>query len=82
MEVVFQTFVQMGGHLTLSDDSHEIAHVGACYQGVLNALESLGVDEVRFLTRSGAEGASGPTITISTIAVSSLREADFFRVTR
>ncbi|KAK3082181.1 hypothetical protein LTS18_000111 [Coniosporium uncinatum] len=79
-ELVPQTFVQMGGHFTLSDDSHEIAHVGACYQGVLNALETSGINEIRFLTRSGVEGIKGRTVTTSTVAASSLREHDFFKV--
>lgn len=74
-----QTFLEMGGHFTLSDDSHEIAHIGACYQGVLDAIEKSGIQVIKYLTRSQPASIKGQRISTSSVTVSSLRGHDFFR---
>lgn len=48
-------FLRLGGSLTLSDDSHGIAQVGACYGGVVSYLEGLGVEELFLLERQDGE---------------------------
>ncbi|KAI0996437.1 hypothetical protein K3495_g11743 [Podosphaera aphanis] len=46
MRCVCEAFLGMGGKLTLSDDSHGIAQVGACYPEAINYVESLNVNEI------------------------------------
>lgn len=43
---VVEEYLGMGGKLTLSDDSHGIAHVGTNYRRAFEYLESLGVEEM------------------------------------
>lgn len=39
-------YLRLGGRLTMGDDSHGIAQVGACFGSAIEYLESLGVEEV------------------------------------
>ena len=55
---VCEEFLSMGGMLTLSDDSHGIAHVGANYDKGIAYLESLGVKDLYTLDGKGLKGNS------------------------
>lgn len=46
---VCEEYLSMGGMLTLSDDSHGIAHVGTNYEKGIEYLETLGVKELHTL---------------------------------
>lgn len=48
---IVEEFLGMGGRLTLSDDSHGVEQVGACFGGVVEFLEGVGVDKVWGLER-------------------------------
>lgn len=53
-------FLAMGGKLTMGDDSHGVAQVGACFEGAMEYLESLGVEEV--FTLESREGLRSGTV--------------------
>lgn len=53
---ITEKFVEMGGKLTLSDDSHGIDQVGTNFDRALNFLESLGIQEVFLLETKGEVG--------------------------
>lgn len=46
---IVKVFTEMGGKLTLSDDSHGVAQIGACFGGVVEFLERVGVERVWLL---------------------------------
>ncbi|KAH8593462.1 histidinol-phosphatase-like protein [Bisporella sp. PMI_857] len=50
-KAIVQEFLGLGGKLTLSDDSHGIAHVGTNFGRAVEYLEGLGVKEVWLLDR-------------------------------
>lgn len=43
---IVETFLEMGGKLCLSDDSHGIGHVGTNYGKAIEYLEDIGVEEL------------------------------------
>jgi histidinol-phosphatase (PHP family) len=65
---VCEAYLGMGGKLTLSDDSHGIAHVGTNYGRAIEYLESLGVQEVYTLnSKVGAEIASVKAVSLASV---------------
>lgn len=50
---ITETFLRMGGKLTLSDDSHGVDQVGTNFGRAVDFLESLGVEEVFCLETKG-----------------------------
>ncbi|KAK3069364.1 hypothetical protein LTR53_012351 [Teratosphaeriaceae sp. CCFEE 6253] len=56
---ILRRFRELGGRCTLSDDSHGVQQVGACYAGVLECVERAGLTELWCLWRveTGAEEA-------------------------
>jgi histidinol-phosphatase (PHP family) len=68
----------------LSDDSHGIGHVAACYDQVLNFLDDVGIRSVVYLTH--AEHGTGkvvderfPGLRLNQIDVNGLRSVDFWQ---
>ncbi|TQN67869.1 putative histidinol-phosphatase [Colletotrichum shisoi] len=57
--VIAEAWLEMGGRLTFSDDSHGIAQVATNYKRNLDYLESLGVKEVYTFVRGPVEGVNG-----------------------
>ncbi|RKF57237.1 putative histidinol-phosphatase [Golovinomyces cichoracearum] len=55
MRCVCEAFLAIGGKLTLSDDSHGIDQVAACYPQALEYMESLGLKEIWCLDRKDGE---------------------------
>lgn len=53
MKCIVERFMELGGKLTLSDDSHGVSHVGTNYVRMIEYLERLGVKEVWTLERVG-----------------------------
>lgn len=53
---ICEVYLEMGGKLTMSDDSHGIVQVGTNFERAIGFLEDLGVGEV--FTLEGSEGAN------------------------
>lgn len=70
MRCVCEEFIGMEGKLTLSDDSHGIAHVGTNYGRAIGYLEGLGVKEV--WTLEGRVG--GAEARVKSVSLSSVKE--------
>lgn len=62
---IVQEWMRIGGVLVLSDDSHSIDHVGACYDQVFDFLRNLSIDTVGVLKRQEPAGAPAAVATIS-----------------
>ncbi|KAF1982617.1 histidinol-phosphatase [Aulographum hederae CBS 113979] len=77
---VCKVFLEMGGSFTLSDDSHEMGHIGQNYHGVLDAVKRAGIPEIRYFHRGkDGEGDWKGTVT-SSMPVSALSNHEFFTV--
>lgn len=59
-EVITQ-WTSMGGHLVLSDDSHAVVQIGACYSELLQLLRDLHVHEIGVMQRT-FDGRAGYTM--------------------
>jgi len=70
---VCEEFLGMGGMLTLSDDSHGIAHVGTNYGKAIEYLESLGVKEL--YTLNGKVGGLDGQVSIRSVTLASVKES-------
>lgn len=70
---VCEAFLSMGGMLTLSDDSHGIAHVGTNYDKGIQYLESLGVKEL--FTLDGKNGVINGQVGIRSVSLVSVKES-------
>eukprot|EP00050_Salpingoeca_kvevrii_P018409 m.73980 g.73980 ORF g.73980 m.73980 type:complete len:311 (-) comp8041_c1_seq4:173-1105(-) len=53
---MLQRILEMGGRVTLSDDSHNPTQVAVCYGEVLPCLEAAGVRELHYLLRDASSG--------------------------
>ena len=47
-------WIDMGGVLVMSDDSHGVDQVGTCYDGIRTYLQDLGLQELGYLERNEA----------------------------
>lgn len=70
---VCEEYLKLGGKLTLSDDSHGIAHVGTNYGRAIDYLESLGVQEVFTLDSKAETMSEGATV--RAVALASVKES-------
>ena len=66
---VCEEYLKMGGKLTLSDDSHGIAHVGTNFVGAFEYLESLGVKELFLLESDGIKNLERKTVGIRNVTL-------------
>lgn len=66
---VCEEYLKMGGKLTLSDDSHGIAHVGTNFVGAFEYLESLGVKELFLLESDGVRTQGASTVGIRSVTL-------------
>jgi histidinol-phosphatase (PHP family) len=73
MRCVVERFLEVGGKLTLSDDSHGIKHVGTNYVATIEYIESFGVSEV--WTLEGKGGVSGKEINSKSVELKSVKES-------
>lgn len=69
---VCRAVINRGGRLCLSDDSHGVAQVGLNYKKTLEYLESLGAEELWFLTRRDGK------VEAQKITLAKAREAAFW----
>jgi histidinol-phosphatase (PHP family) len=69
---VCEEFLEMGGLLTLSDDSHGIAQVGTNYERAIGYLESLGVKELYALNGKG--GSVDSQVNVRSVTLASVKE--------
>ncbi|KAE9371495.1 histidinol-phosphatase-like protein [Stipitochalara longipes BDJ] len=69
---VCEEFLSMGGMLTLSDDSHGIAHVGTNYEKGVAYLESLGVKDL--YTLDGKNGEANSQVSVRSVPLTSVKE--------
>ncbi|KUJ16562.1 histidinol phosphate phosphatase H [Mollisia scopiformis] len=72
MRCVVEKYLEMGGMLTLSDDSHGIDQVGTCYAATIGYIESFGVVDV--WTLEGKGGVSTKEVKVKKVALKSVRE--------
>ncbi len=70
---ICEEFLGMGGMLTLSDDSHGVAHVGTNYQRAIEYLESLDVREL--YTLDGKDGSVNNQVSVRSIELASVKES-------
>ncbi|KAK7509649.1 polymerase/histidinol phosphatase-like protein [Phyllosticta citriasiana] len=63
-------FLQRGGRFTLSDDSHQVGHVGTNYHKLPGFLESAGIQEVyRFVKAAETRDERFPGINVEAVSV-------------
>lgn len=67
-----QAFLGLGGRFTLSDDSHQVEHVGTNYARLAGFLERVGIREVFFLQA----GEAGPDARFPGIALARVETAE------
>jgi histidinol-phosphatase (PHP family) len=70
---VCEEFLRMGGMLTLSDDSHGIAHVGTNYEKAIGYLESLDVKELYTLDGKGRNMNS--QVSVRSVTLANIKES-------
>lgn len=70
---VVERFLEMGGKLTLSDDSHGIGHVGTNYVATIEYIESFGVKEV--WTLEGKGGVSTKEVKVKRVELASVKKS-------
>jgi histidinol-phosphatase (PHP family) len=70
---ICEEFLRMGGMLTLSDDSHGIAHVGTNYERAIEYLESLGVEDL--YTLNGKDGSADNKVSICSVTLVSVKDS-------
>jgi histidinol-phosphatase (PHP family) len=70
---VCEEFLGMGGMLTLSDDSHGIAHVGTNYGRGIEYLESLEVKEL--YTLDGKNGDMKSQVSVRSVTLASIKKS-------
>lgn len=73
MRSICQEFMKMGGMLTLSDDSHGVAHVGTNYEKGIEFLESLGLKEL--YTLEGKGGDINCQVVVRSVTLASVKES-------
>lgn len=76
---VLRAWRNMDGDVVLSDDSHGVAQVGACYEGAVAACERAGFRQVCFL-EGGSGDANRPIV--RRVEVKELRKHPFFEAER
>ncbi|APA13092.1 hypothetical protein SS1G_08612 [Sclerotinia sclerotiorum 1980 UF-70] len=73
---ICETFRDLGGKFTLSDDSHGIGHVGTNFVKAIDYLESLQVQKLYTFERNTKAGSNEVTkvLTLKSVLVSSVKE--------
>ena len=67
--------MEMGGKLTLSDDSHGIDQVGTNYGRTVEYLESLGVEEVWGLEVQEVERSGKMKVSVRSVGVEDIKRS-------
>ena len=70
---VCEEFLKMGGKLTLSDDSHGIAHVGTNYTRAFEYLDTLGVKELFLLAGKGLDARGETSTSIRSVTLADVK---------
>jgi histidinol-phosphatase (PHP family) len=73
MRSICEHFLGIGGMLTLSDDSHGVAHVGTNYEKGIAYLESLGVKDL--YTLDGKNGDLTSQVNVRSVALVSIKKS-------
>ena len=69
----------MGGHFTLSDDSHGVDQVGAKYREVLQFAEEIGITAITYFEKSQiTKDERFPRVSTRTANVADLKAHAFF----
>jgi histidinol-phosphatase (PHP family) len=68
-------YLKLGGRLTLSDDSHGIAHVGTCFGRVFEYLESLEVRDLWTLESDGVKSQGEKTVSFRSVSLADARSS-------
>lgn len=69
---ICEAFLGLGGRFTLSDDSHQVGHVGTNYARLAGFLERVGIREVFFLQA----GEAGPDARFPGVALARVETAE------
>ena len=74
----------MGGHFTLSDDSHGVEQVGLNYKRVLDAIHKAGITEIMCIAPKADADVSeaeprSPSVSWTSISVTELQAHGFWK---
>jgi histidinol-phosphatase (PHP family) len=72
---ICEEYLQLGGKLTLSDDSHGVGHLGTNYERAFAFLDTLGVTEMWTLDRAEGQSQRVGALGLKSIALEDIKKS-------
>lgn len=78
-----QSFIDLNGRFTLSDDSHGVEQVGLNFHRVLEAIKKAGIKELAYLAPAGSANSTAvddrfPQVCWASLPLSQLEAHEFW----